>query len=261
MKKTLILIAALLSGCTNPYAKFYQGMPDARVRPGYVPSSEPVKIYSSNDIQQDARSLMVKGYLPVGESSFNAASNQASQSQLIFHANKIGAQLVLVKSAFSHTVSGALPLTVPNTATSYSSGTATAYGPGGSVTAYGSGTTTTYGSQTTMVPYTIQRYDFDAMYFVKAKPRVGFIAVAIDNETRRKLGTNSGVRVDIVIENSGAFENDVLPGDIVLKFNDTKIQSVEHYSEMLSTYSGQSVTLTINRDGVEILKVLPFARL
>lgn len=258
MKKILLIAIVLLSGCANPYAKFYQGMPDARVRPGYVPSVEPVKIYGSDDVQRDMRALLVKGYVPVGESSFNAASNAASQNQLLAHANKVGAQIVLVKSQFSHTVSGAMPLTVPNTTTSYSSGTATAYGSGGSVTAYGSGTTTTYGSQTTMVPYTVQRYDFNAMYFAKTKSKIGFFAVAIDDETRRTLGTNSGVRVDVVMENTGAFDSEILPGDIVLKFNETKVRSVEHYQDLISNYTGDSVTFTINRDGAEILKTVPF---
>jgi membrane-associated protease RseP (regulator of RpoE activity) len=258
MKKIVLLAMVLLSGCANPYAKFYQGMPDARVRPGYVPSAEAVKVYNSDDIQRDTRALLVIGYVPVGESSFNAASNAASQNQLFSHANKVGAQIVLVNSKFSHSVSGAMPLTVPNTTTSYSSGTATAYGSGGSVTAYGSGTTTTYGSQTTMVPYTVQRYDFNAIYFAKTKSMIGFFAVGLDDETRRRLGTNSGVRVDIVMENTGAFDSEIFPGDIVLKFNDTKVRSVEHYQELISSYAGDSVMFTINRDGVEILKTVPF---
>ena len=258
MRKLLVCLALVLSGCANPYAQFYKGQSDARLMPGYIPSSEPVKIYGSDDIKRDMRNLMSKNYLPIGESSFNAASSAASERQVLEHANKIGAQIVLVKSQYSHTLSGAMPLTLPNTTTSYSSGTATAYGPGGTVTAYGSGTTTTYGTQTTMVPYTVQRSDFYAMYFAKGRSKVGFIPVPLDDETRRMLGTNSGIRVDIVKENTEAYDNDIIPGDIVLKFNDTQIRSVEHYLELVKVYSGNTVNLTIYRDGNVIVKTVPF---
>ena len=61
----LVLLLGLVGGCANNFARFYQGMPDARVRPGYIPSADPVRIYSAEDLQKDVRALMAKGYIAV----------------------------------------------------------------------------------------------------------------------------------------------------------------------------------------------------
>lgn len=258
MRMLAMLLTALLAGCASNFAKFYQGQPDARLWPSYIESNAPIAIYTTADPEKDVRSVVSKGYSIIGQSSFNAGSNTVSQAQLLAHAKKIGAQLVLFKTEFTHSVSGAMPLTVPTTSTSYSTGTATAYGTGGSVTAYGSGTTTTYGSQTTMVPYTVHRSDFLAIYFAKTKSKIGLHPTPLDDETRRRLQRNTGVKVDLVIENTGAFEADILAGDIVTKFNEITIKSVDHYYELLSSYEGSEVALTIDRDGNELVKNVRF---
>lgn len=164
---TAVLAVLLISGCANPYSQFYKGMLDARVRPGYIAPTEELKIYSTNDFQRDAKALTRRGYVAIGESSFNAGTGSVSEAQPREHPQKVGAHLVLVASKFTHSVSGAMPLTLPNTTTSYTTGSATAYGRGGPVTAYGSGTTTTYGTQTTYIPYTVDRADFNAVFFAK----------------------------------------------------------------------------------------------
>lgn len=114
-----------------------------------------------------------------------------------------------------------------------------------------------YGSQTTMVPYTVQRSDFLAIYFAKGQAKIGLFAVPLDDETRQKLETNSGIRVDLVIENTGAFNSDILPGDVLLKFNETQIRSVEQYQELITQFKGSQVSFTIVRNGKPITKVVP----
>jgi hypothetical protein len=261
MRKIILAIALLVSACANPYSQFYRGTPDARLRPDYLPTTDELKIYSTNDMARDIKTLMRKGFLPIGESSFNAGTGSVSRAQLRKHAQKIGAHAVLISSRFTHSVSGAIPLAVPTTTTSYSTGTGTAYGPRGSITAYGTGSTTTYGTETTWVPYTVNRADFNAVYFVKAKAQVGIFAEALDDETRRRLETNSGVRVGVVAEGSPAFEADVLPGDILILFGGQAVRSVEHYHELLRQFTGNSVELVLNRDGRVLTKVIPFRKL
>lgn len=261
MKKVIFLLTLAIAGCANPYAKFYQGMPDARVSPNYVQSNEALKIFSTDDFKRDIKALIRKGYQPVGESAFNAGSDAVTETQLREQAAKVGAHAVLVSSKFTHSVSGAMPLTLPNTTTSYSSGSATAYGSGGSVTAYGSGTTTTYGTRTTYIPYTVNRSDYNAVYFVKSKAKIGFLTEPLDDETRRKLESNSGVRIDVVVEGTPAFDADILPGDILVSFNSTAVRSVEHYQELLQSYSGDSVDLVLNRDGRIIKKTVAVRKL
>ncbi|MHB8474306.1 MAG: PDZ domain-containing protein [Gammaproteobacteria bacterium] len=251
MKKILAALASLLvTSCVNPYAQFYNGMPDARERPDYAPGDHgTLAIYSTNNFNRDTLMLMRRGYMPMGQSAFNAASNRVSSSQLEAEAAKVGADVVLVSSRYTGTVTGAIPYQVPQTTTSYSTGTATAYGPGGVVNAYGQGTTTTYGSQTMMMPYAINRSDFAARFFVKVQAHVGIIAQPLDDDTRQRLETNAGVRVLTVMDGSPAFRADILPGDVVLTVNNESVDSVEGYSQLLTKYEGQTVPFRIDRNG------------
>jgi S1-C subfamily serine protease len=147
-------------------------------------------------------------------------------------------------------------LVLPQTTISYSSGTATAYGSGGVVNAYGTGTTTTYGSQTMMMPYSVARFDVAALFFVKTQSRLGVLPGPVDDDTRKRLQTNLGIKVLEVMEGSPAFLADVLPGDVVLSIADQPIQSPEHMIKLLDKYEGQPVTLKIDRDGKAMEKQL-----
>lgn len=49
MKSLTIVLVLSLIGCVNPYTKFYRATADAQTMPGYVASSEPLKIYTTND--------------------------------------------------------------------------------------------------------------------------------------------------------------------------------------------------------------------
>ena len=169
---------------------------------------------------------------------------------------------MLVSSKYTHTISGAMPLEVPQTTTSFSTGTATAFGPGGTATAYGSGMTTTYGSQTVMMPYSIARSDFGAIFFAKVRPKVGIFYLPTDEETRKRLQTNAGVIVKEVMEGSPAFRADILPGDVILAIENDQIQSAENCQQMINKYEGQNVVFHLNRDGKSLekkIEILPLA--
>lgn len=254
MKRLFLIIPLFLFGCTNPYTQFYKGAPDATKIPSYDPSPAELKIYSSNDFQRDIQALKAKGFMPIGDSSFSAGSNSASERQVKSHAQKIGAHIVLVSSQYSHTVSGAAPLTIPKTTTSYSSGSATAYGSGGVVNAYGSGTTTTYGSQTVMMPYSVDRSNFTAIYFVKVKFRVGMGVDSTDQETKQRLQSNSGVKVTSLIEGSPAYNADILINDIVLSIEGEKVSSPDNFVALIESLQGKTVSFKLDRDGETLTK-------
>lgn len=254
MRRLFAVCVLLLAGCANPYAQFYRGIPDARLRPSYEVVQGDLQIYGTDNFDRDTQALMRRGYSPIGQASFNAAANQVSESQLRQQAKKIGAHVVLVASKYTHTVSGAVPLAIPQTTTSYSSGSATAYGSGGVVNAYGSGTTTTYGSQTMMMPYSVARSDFSAMFFAKTKARLGIYPRAVDDETQKRLQTNTGISVLVVSEGTPAFVADVLPGDVILGIGTDSVQSVEHFYKLLDKYQGQTTVFKIDRGGKHIEK-------
>lgn len=257
MRHMITLIALLLTACaTNPYSSFYSGTPDARKEASYIPTSDQIRILQSTDIDKDTKQLMVKGYVPIGQSSFNSGDSRVNEEQVYEQAQKVGAQVVLTASKYTNTVSGSTPVIVPNVTQSYSAGSATAYGFGGTVNAYGTGSTTTYGSNTLYVPYSVRRSDYFALYFIKTKSKIGAYVEPIDDETKKKLQSNAGVRVFIVAEDSPAFDANILPGDILLSLDGTPIKSVENYQELLQKTSGATIQLSIYRDGKIIKKKL-----
>ena len=260
MKPLVLVLLVLLAACVNPYQKFYQGVADARTQPTYLASTQPLQVYSSSDFNRDGLELLRRGYSYIGRSAFNAGMNRVSEGQLREQAERVGAQVVLVASQYTHTVSGAVPLTLPTTSTTTASGTATVVGSGGSASIYGSGSATTYGSQTVVIPYSVDRADFAALYFVKTRMNLGLVVVPLEDSVRIRLQTNSGVRVLVVVEGTPAFGADVLPGDVLLQMGDDRVQSREHYSQLVDRYKGQHITLRLDRGGHQVLKEVTLSR-
>jgi membrane-associated protease RseP (regulator of RpoE activity) len=253
-----VVSVAGLAACVNPYQRFYSGMPDARQAPRYEATTGEPQVFSSGDVQADVHAALRKGYMVVGYSSFNARSD-VNAEYARWHARQIGAHVVLVASKYSHTVSGAIPWSVPKTTTSYSTGTATAYGPGGTVTAYGSGTTTTYGSETVMIPYSVARSDYVAVFLAKHRPLpFGAFMRDLDENTRRAAQTNAGVQVIEIEDGSPAANADILPGDVLLYFNTERITNMARASELIKANAGQTVVVRLNRNGTVIDKELRF---
>ncbi|MGI0015693.1 MAG: PDZ domain-containing protein, partial [Nitrososphaera sp.] len=255
-----VATAIICGGCVNPFDQYYSGQPDARMSPvydsSYVVSGDRIPVYTSDDPERDVRTLRIKGFDVIGVSSFYGPDNQVNPEQVQSQGRKVGAHIILVKSKYKDTVSGAVPLVLPNNTTSYSTGSATAYGPGGSATAYGSSTTTTYGTQTAIIPYSVSRSDYVAVFLAKARQRVGIYPIALTDEERRSLKTNSAVRVDFVVEGTPAFNADVFPGDYVVRLNDDVVSSPDTYVTLLNKYEGRDVTFHFVRDGKPLSKLI-----
>jgi len=249
-----IVSAAVLAGCANPYANFYKGNPDGRTIENYVPSNEPLAIFSTNDFKRDIALMQRRGYAVVGTADFNAASNRVSQAQLREQATKVGAAVVLVSSHYTHTVSGVMPLTLPNNTTSYTTGNATVNGYGGFATVNGTATTTTYGTQTVMMPYNVARSDFGAVFFVKVRAHLGVVWGMVDDATRARLQTNAGVVVVGLVDGSPAARADILPGDVILTLDGQRVDGPRECNELLRSRYGTEVVFEIDRNGTRIEK-------
>lgn len=248
MQRLLFVVSMLISGCAaNPYTEFYRANLDGPKVPGYIEPTGALQIYTSSDFGKDRLALMQRGFIQVGVSSFNANAAKVGDAQLREQAKNVGAQLVLVASNYTGTVSGARPLVLPTVNTSYTTGNATAYGAGGPVNVYGNATTTTYGTQTTMIPYTIQRSDFTALYFIKQQARLGIFPAKIDEETRRRRESNIGVLAQVIVDGSPAYLADILPGDLIVRIGSDPVQSPENFMELVNKYQGQAVTIGLER--------------
>jgi hypothetical protein len=143
-------------------------------------------------------------------------------------------------------------LTVPNTQTSYHSGSI--YGSGGGYGSY-SGSSTTYGTSTTYMPYHVNRSDYYATFWVKAKPlSLGAYFDNLTDELRRKVESNKGVYIRVVVKDSPAFNADLLNGDIIRKLNNIEVANASHFGNLIAENKGQQIELEIFRNDKTIVK-------
>jgi len=277
----LVLLLCLgLAGCaTNPYQKFYHdatgGADVTKLKQFETPPDVP-KLYTGNNVQEDAQRMAEDGYTLLGYSSFNGAT--INQNVVIDEGKKVHSAVILVYSKYTNTLSGQMPLLVPDNKviTTNSSGTANYTGNGsfsginygtgnrysgtsnmyGTANAYGHATTTVYGTQTMYVPYNINRYDYLASFWIKNKqPVLGIMIRDLTSDERAKIGTNKGIFAYAIIKNSPAYKADLFKGDIVIKINNDDIFSSNNFLILLNTkYVGKKVTLTIIRDGKTLTK-------
>ena len=218
----VIFLSLLLAGCaTNPFQQYYfdrTGGMDITKLPNYLPSPKTPQLFRGENIDEDAQKMLEDGYVLIGYSSFNAGSDSTSSPSplllLLFpmaamttHANnavglneavdfgkKIHASTILLYSKYTNTLSGVMPITLPDTTTIQTNASATGHSIGvgnysgmiygsdinamysgrsntnSSSYVSGSATTTITGNKTTYVPYNVNRYDYFASYWFKVKP-------------------------------------------------------------------------------------------
>ena len=266
-KRHLILLSiaasAFLSGCANGYKQFYTASPNTspetisknRLAP---PLAEPMIERSGppRDHNSFVNAYRKRGYELLGASEFTSGSSH-KDDQAIQQAKDIGADLVvIINPQYPGSSTESVPLTLPTTTTSYSSGTATAYGRGGAVTAYGSGTTTTYGTSTTYIPVTTHRHHYGAAFFAKMKTSIGLNFRPLNDEERQDLQTNQAVVVAVVVDDSRAFYADFLEGDVVVAVDGIKVAGLTGFRSLMESKRGTEVTFNLLRKGKPIDKVL-----
>lgn len=251
MRFILLLLPIFLVGCVNNYEKFYTSTGIDISHPRVLITNEEPEVIRIDQasVESSINQLSENGYVQIGYSSFNAA--EANDNNLIAFAKKVKAAKVLLYKSYTNTVSGSMPLTLPNTQTTYQSGNVNAYGYGSSSYGSYSGTSTTYGTQTTYIPYNTRRYDHGAAYFVRRKP--GGLGVAFRDltiEERQSLDSNFGAAITIVLKGSSAFKSNMMAGDLITKVDDQEVQDKNHFAEIIKTkYGKKSVQFTLYRNG------------
>jgi S1-C subfamily serine protease len=111
-----------------------------------------------------------------------------------------------------------------------------------------------------MVPYSVARYDVGAVFFAKIKHRLGVIVVPLTDAERQQLGTNSALRVSVVVDGTPAFFADVLPGDYVLEFAGKLPSSAAVFPELVKEHEGQTVEISLQRGDKRITKSVSINR-
>lgn len=259
MKRVFFCIPPLLIllGCVNPYSKFYNDLTEGTnvlEDPRFIISEEQPKLMQGSDKEKDFRMMLENGYFCLGVSSFNGES--VSRNAAIAHAKKIHADTIITYSKYANTISGSRPVTVPDTQTSITNHSGNIYGSGGEFANYsGTGHTTTYGTKTTYVPYSVNRYDYFASFWVKTKPpHLGVHYEDLTDDLRKKIESNKGVYVTVVVKDSPAFHNDILSGDIIRKLNKIEVIDKSQFKYLIDENKGTEVDLEIYRQGETIVK-------
>ena len=246
-----VILAALLAACANGFKQYYKPYADTATMPDVELLAEGANpaIFRSDDVKRDANIARSKGYVLIGESSLNGQIQ--SESALISQAKAVRASMVLISSKFTGTQTVTTPLFLPNNQTTYSSGTVNGtYG-----SANYNGTSTTYG--TTVVPITSQqqRFDQDALFFVKStkKFRVGVLFDNLTPELRARYERNTGALIMVVMEGSPAFAANVLPGDVAIELNGAPVIDRTQFQNDIASRSATAANLTLKvlRNGSE----------
>jgi hypothetical protein len=254
------VLALPLLSCSNAYQEYYtdllKGKPVSSVS-HLIPNNGLVELYRGTTPDEDNAAMFENGYVLIGYSSFNGPLN--SQNDPLAVARKVRAHVVVVYGTYTNTVAGSIPYTVrsPGTYVTTNS-TGTIYGTAGSATY--TGTTQTYvpGTSTThQIPYSIDRYDQTASFWVKAKPpRFGVAWRELTPDERARLQRNRGVVVMAVVKGSAAFMADIMRGDILIRFGPDDVIDGQSAYGLLDKYEGQDVEVTLWRSDTEIRKVL-----
>lgn len=268
MKTTRLLSIAFLSvfvvltGCASGYKEFYQPtngfdsgkIAELRVAP---PPSKPLIERARPGNPDDIKDAYAKrGYVMIGHSMFNSGRAETEEAAAR-QGQEVGADLVLILNPnYTGSVTSSVPITTPTSSTTYSNAAATAYGRGGPVTVYGSGTSTTYGTTTNYIPITVNRVDYGAVYFIKQKFLLGASFRDLNDKERQELQTNHGVVARLIVDDTPAFNGDILIGDIFIALDGVVIPNSQAFIELLQKKRGATVTFSILRRGQTLQKIL-----
>lgn len=262
----ICIISLSLVGCAQSgYKTFYKPYVDTKTLTDVelLAEGQEPKVFGTDDFEKDTKILRSKQYFPIGFSSFNGGYE--GEGSAIAQAKRVGATIVLVNSKFTNTQTTTSTLFLPDNKTTYHSGSA--YGNTSYNSAYGgylgssatnanySGTSTTYGTKAVPITNQQQRYDQTALFFIKntKKLKFGVFLKELTPDQRTVLERNTGVLIDVVVENSPAFISNVLAGDILIKIDNNLVINGESASKLMSNVNpnAKSSTLTIIRNKKE----------
>ncbi len=103
-----------------------------------------------------------------------------------------------------------------------------------------------------LVEKEVDHYDHLVTFWRKVLPDpLGATATDLTPALRWELATNRGVLLLGTVKNSPAYLADLLTDDVLLAINGVRIRNTEHFYQLTQAYAGQSVELSLWRDGAE----------
>lgn len=247
-----VAIATGMTGCitSNAFKDFYQ--PNRDPGPPLTKPLEPgtnasIVNWNANDPDQ-LRTWIKIGYVDIGRSNFTAPLQR--KSDLIRFATSVDASHALYSKTYLGTHRGVIPITTYRPTTTYTTGTV--QGDFGSATY--SGTTHGREASTTMVPYAIDRYEHRVIYLARiaVTPATGVHAMDLTPAETVKYQRNTGVRVHCVLDDSPAFEANILMDDLIIAANGEEIRDVTAWVDFVERHRGEEIIVDILRNGTPV---------
>jgi hypothetical protein len=260
-----ILVAAVgvaLIGCSNPFRETYESRLElwSGAEPSaLLPATGPPKLVTSDRLRRDAVRMMENGYVLLGRSQFTGTDIDGRAA--LAQAEDVGASVVLLQAEYAKTVTEAVPMTewIPDRTVTYTIVEEVQTGPDAGALVEREVTRTIEGEfQTYYIPETSDYYDVAATFWAKAKaPRFGVLVQPLTNEAKQEIESNRGVMVRTVIIDSPAYEADVLPGDIITRFGDDRVESAAQLFSLIEEHAGEEVSIEVVRDGRRRILTIP----
>ena len=220
----IVLIFFIYSCATvNPYAQFYKENPNFPHEEAYP--TENVQIIRAENVENISLDLYTQGYDLIGVSGFNG--EQEDESSAIAHAKMVGAEIVVLSREFAQT---------QLTTSGY------------------------YGNAFWAVPIQeeILRFEQSASYFRKV-PFSGKLGIRTSNlniNQKKELETNTGVFIKVVILDTPADKAGLIPGDVILKINNQRVNNNDSLDDILASLNSSSLDLEIIRKNkIRVLKI------
>lgn len=252
----LLFLTTILTGCANPYRQHYRSMLERWPKSKSLlmetqEASEP-KLITSENMKKDIMSMLQNGYFLIGKARFT--SPPINEKQAFKQAREIGADVVFVKKDYVTTKTKSVSITewLPERKVTTRETSTYQKDPSAQPSVYKREVIRTIEgeSYTRYVPQSIDYYDYSATFWKKTKPlRFGVLARALDEETKKRLQSNRGVIVKVVVNKSPAYNADILLDDIIIQFAGETVAGPEDFFGKIRTHTGQTVTVKIIRDG------------
>jgi hypothetical protein len=263
---TLLFIALFLSGCAQSgYKQFYKPYADVKSLPDVelLAEGQEPQVFGTDDFDRDILTLRAKNYIVVGQSSFNGGYEDTKNAAA--QAKSVGATIVLVSSKYTNTQTTTSTLFLPDNKTTYNSGTANSnteynnsyggYLGSSNTNATYNGTSTTYGTKAVPITTHQRRYDQGAVYLVKStkKPKFGVGFNDLSPSQRTELERNTGVFINVVMEDSPAFYANVIAGDILISVDGNQVINTNQAMQLMGSISSEQASseLIVIRKGKE----------
>ena len=183
---------------------------------------EPV-IYYSDDIYSDIESMFSKYYIVLGVSSFNGVAYDGVYDAVYGFCKDAKAKVAIYTVDYTDTRNGV------------------------------------FGYDGYVSSYSIDRFDY-VVYLLIPSPSwlvllnsiIGLSYSDLEMEDRVRSGSNTGVVVDIVYEDTPAFYGNLIKGDIITRINDETVIDSDCIDSILGSMEyGTSFDVTFIRNGIE----------